>query len=260
MTGILFDMDGVLYEGDSAIAGAAEAITWCRTQEIPHLFLTNTTSRPRCDLVAKLERMGIAAGMEEILTPPVAAARWLQGNDSGPVALFVPDATREEFSGLPAVDSEYAGHPGAVVIGDLGQRWNFDLLNQAFRLLTMEPRPHLVALGLTRYWRAADGLRLDVGPFIKALEYAAGVNAVVLGKPAAPFFATALSLLGTSAADTWMIGDDIRTDIEAAQRAGLRTLLVRSGKFRPQDLTLGITPDAVLTSVAALPAWWQGST
>jgi HAD superfamily hydrolase (TIGR01458 family) len=260
MSGILFDMDGVLYEGDTAIAGAADAVAWCRSQAIPHLFLTNTTSRPRYDLVSKLARMGIAAEAAEILTPPVAAARWLKEHVSGPIALFIPDGTRDEFNGLPVADPEYADHPAAVVIGDLGQRWSFDRLNQAFRLLMVEPRPHLVALGLTRYWRAPDGLRLDAGPYIKALEYAAGVNAVVLGKPAAPFFATALALLGTAAADTWMIGDDIRTDIEAAQQAGLRTILVQSGKVRPQDMALGVAPDATLPSAAALSAWWRQNT
>lgn len=257
MPGILFDMDGVLYEGDSAIAGAADAVAWCRAQGIPHLFLTNTTSRPRRALVPKLARMGIAAKAADILAPPLAAALWLKEHASGPSALFVPDATREEFDGLPLVDPEYADHPAAVVIGDLGHQWSFERLNQAFRLLMTEPRPHLVTLGLTRYWRAPDGLRLDTGPIAKALEYAAGVEAVVAGKPAAPFFATALALLGTTAAETWMVGDDIRTDIEAAQRAGLRTLLVQSGKFRPQDLDLGVVPDAVLPTVAALPAWWQ---
>lgn len=257
MPGILFDMDGVLYEGDRAIAGAADVVAWCRAQGIPHLFLTNTTSRARSDLAAKLARMGIAVEPEAILTPPVAAARWLREQASGPIALFVPEATREEFAGLPAVDPEYADHPAAVVIGDLGRGWNFELLNQAFRLLMVEPRPQLVALGLTRYWRAPDGMRLDAGPFVKALEYAAGVCAVVLGKPAAPFFAAAQSLLGTAAGDTWMIGDDIRTDIEAAQRAGLRAILVKSGKYRPQDLALGVTPDAVLPAAAALPEWWD---
>jgi ribonucleotide monophosphatase NagD (HAD superfamily) len=83
------------------------------------------------------------------------------------------------------------------------------------------------------------------------------VDAVVLGKPAAPFFAAALALLGTAAADTWMIGDDIRTDIEAAQQAGLRTILVQSGKFRPQDLALGVAPDVALPTAAALPDWWR---
>lgn len=257
MPGILFDMDGVLYEGDRAIAGAAEAVAWCRAQRIPHLFLTNTTSRPRRALVEKLARLGIVADATEILTPPVAAARWLHQKAHGPVALFVPERTREEFAGLPVAGPDYSGRIAAVVIGDLGHAWEFGALNQAFRLLMAEPRPTLVALGLTRYWRAEDGLRLDAGPFVKALEYASGLEAVVLGKPAAPFFETALALLGTGAAETWMIGDDIRTDIEAAQQAGLCTILVRSGKFRPQDLALGITPDATLASVADLPAWWR---
>lgn len=139
------------------------------------------------------------------------------------------------------------------MIGDLGQEWSFERLNHAFRLLMTEPRPQLIALGLTRYWRASDGLQLDTGPFIKALEYATGIEAVVTGKPAAPFFETALSLLGTPAAETWMIGDDIRTDIEAAQRAGMHGILVRTGKFRPQDLGLGINPDDVLPTIASRP-------
>lgn len=257
MPGILFDMDGVLYEGDSAIAGAADTVAWCRQQNIPHLFLTNTTSRPRRDLLPKLARLGITAAAEEILTPPVAAIRWLAGHTKGTVALFVSEQTRAEFADLPVYDPDYPGPVAAVIVGDLGKTWDFETLNHAFRLLMGEPRPHLVALGLTRYWRAEDGLRLDAGPYVKALEYAAGVDAVVMGKPAVPFFETALSVLGTAAADTWMIGDDIRTDIEAAQQAGLRTLLVQSGKYRPQDLHLGVKPDAILPSAADLPAWWR---
>ncbi|MBK9131148.1 MAG: TIGR01458 family HAD-type hydrolase [Gammaproteobacteria bacterium] len=257
MPGLLIDLDGVLYEGDHAIAGAAEAVTWCREQGIPHLFLTNTTSRPRRALVPKLARIGIAAEAAEILAPPFAAALWLRQHGAGRCALFVASVTLEEFASLPVMDPEYNDHPAAVVIGDLGQEWSFERLNEAFRLLMSEPRPQLIALGLTRYWRAADGLQLDAGPFVKALEYASGIDAIVMGKPAAAFFEMALGVLGTSAADTWMIGDDIRTDIAAAQHAGIHGLLVRTGKFRPQDLELGIVPDGVLPSIAALPAWWR---
>lgn len=257
MPGLLLDLDGVLYEGDHAIAGAAEAVAWCRAQGIPHLFLTNTTSRPRRALVPKLARMGIEAEAADILAPPFAAALWLRQQGAGRCALFVASTSLEEFAGLPLTDPEYNDHPAAVVIGDLGQEWSFERLNEAFRLLMTEPRPQLIALGLTRYWRAADGLQLDAGPFVKALEYASGIDAIVMGKPAAAFFETALAVLGTSAADTWMIGDDIRTDIAAAQHAGLHGLLVRTGKFRPQDLELGVVPDGVLPSIAALPAWWR---
>jgi HAD superfamily hydrolase (TIGR01458 family) len=144
-----------------------------------------------------------------------------------------------------------------VVIGDYGERWCFAELNRAFRLLMADPIPKLVALGMTRYWHAANGLRLDTAPFVVALEHASGVAPVVLGKPAKPFFALALAELGTPATQTWMIGDDIRSDIAGAQRAGLRGALVRTGKFRDRDLELGIDPDAVLGSIADLPAWWQ---
>jgi len=114
-----------------------------------------------------------------------------------------------------------------------------------------------VALGLTRYWLADGGLRLDVGPFIKALEYASGREAIVMGKPAPHYFQAALSTLGVAPEQTLMIGDDIRGDIEGAQRLGIKTLLVRTGKFRPADLHLGIQPDGVLDSVVDLPRWWS---
>jgi HAD superfamily hydrolase (TIGR01458 family) len=141
------------------------------------------------------------------------------------------------------------------VIGDYAERWSFAELNRAFRLLMAEPRPVLAALGMTRYWRASDGLRLDTAPFVKALEHATGVEPVVLGKPGAAFFATALAEVGATAEDTLMIGDDIRTDVDGAQRCGIRGLLVKTGKYRPADLELGIEPFAVLDSIADLPGW-----
>mgnify|MGYP001812238459 FL=1 len=253
----LIDMDGVLYQGEQAIAGAAGTVNWLVASDIPHLFLTNTTSRPRSALQEKLGRMGMDVDTGRILTPPVAASRWLAANVSGPVALFVPPATASEFAQLEIADMETTGQLAAVVIGDYGERWTFEALNRAFRWLMQEPSPALVALGMTRYWRAADGLRLDTAPFVTALEHATGQQAVVLGKPAAPFFETALELLGANAAETVMVGDDIRSDIGGAQAAGIRGLLVRTGKFRPDDLSGDTRPAATLESFADLPVWWR---
>jgi len=254
---ILFDLDGVLYQKNEAIPGAAETIAWVRSQRIPHLFLTNTTSRPRRVLVEKLHGMGIAVQATDILAPPGAAAKWLQANTNGPVALFVPAATQEEFQGLPWATETTESGVAAVVVGDLGEGWDFATLNRAFRLLMTHPQPAFVALGMTRYWRAADGLRLDTAPFVIALEHAAGTHAVVLGKPAAPFFQTALDLLGMPGVETLMVGDDIRADVDSAQRLGLQGVLVKTGKFQPDDLNQGIEPDPVLDSIATLPTWWD---
>lgn len=255
MQAILFDMDGVLYEGDKAIHGAADSINWCRQQEIPLLFLTNTTSRPRSALVTKLGAMGIQVDCREILTPPVAAANWLRQHCQQAAALFVPQQSHEEFIGINIAASD-TDPIGAVVLGDLGDEWDFATYNRAFRLLMSNPDARLVALGMTRYWKAEDGLRLDVGPFVKGLEYAVGTEPVVMGKPATPFFRAALSLTGTAAENTVMLGDDIRGDIGGAQQAGIHSVLVRTGKFRPADLSMGITPDAVIDSIADLPRWW----
>lgn len=254
---LLIDLDGVVYEGDSVVPGAVEALAWLRTRNVPHLFLTNTSSRSRGALVERLACLGVQGSEQAILSPPVAAARWLQNNVEGAISLFVADAAVEEFRELGSAAVGIEGPVAAVVIGDLGETWSYRLLNRAFRQLMMDPRPILIALGMTKYWHAPDGLRLDTAPFVKALSYASGIEPTVLGKPAAPFFDMALAMLGSAQRSTWMIGDDIQGDVRGAQRAGLRGCLVRTGKFRPSDLHLGIQPDLVLDSLADLPQWWD---
>jgi len=260
MKAILFDLDGVVYQGDRAIPGASATLAWVRDQDIPHRFLTNTTSRPRSAIADKVRGMGMSVTPEEILTPPVAARAWLQDHGVHGVALFVPKATEAEFNRLDLLAKDREDGAGAVVLGDLGEAWDFHTLNRAFRLLMAEPRPYLVALGMTRYWQAPDGLRLDAAPFVVALQHATGIESVVLGKPAKPFYEAALAALGTEARETLMIGDDIRGDIDGAQQLGIEAVLVRTGKFRPQDLDGDTQPDGVIDSIADLPDWWRANT
>lgn len=258
MKALLFDLDGVVYQARESVPGAREALAWVRDQGVPHLFVTNTTSRPLSWLVERLAGMGIPVEPDRILTPAVVARRWLRERQAGPVALFVPPETAADFAGLPLLEPGAETGAGTVVIGNLGRRWDFDTLNRAFRLLMATPRPPLVALGVPRYWQGPDGIRLDAGPFVAALEYATGQQAVVLGKPAAAFYRSALEVLGTRPEETVMVGDDIRADVGGAQQAGLEGILVRTGKFRPEDLDGNIIPRAVLDSVAGLPQWWEG--
>lgn len=256
MKAILLDLDGVLYQGETALPGALETLEWVRRERIPHRFLTNTTSRPRTAVRDKLARMDIRVGEDEILTPPIAARTWLTERNVSPLALFVPEATEAEFQELDLLPANVEQGAGAVILGDLGEGWDFANLNRAFRLLMAEPHPRLIALGMTRYWRAPDGLRLDTAPFVAALQHATGIDPIVLGKPARPFFEAALKALGVDAAETLMVGDDIRGDIGGAKGAGIRGVLVRTGKFRPGDLDGHIQPDGVIDSIADLPDWW----
>jgi len=254
---ILFDLDGVFYQGDKAIEGGAEVALWVQKNNIPHLFITNTSSRPRSALVSKLASFGINTDESHILTPTIATLHRLkQQPPEHPIALFMPNATQAEFAGFSLWHG--GNRPvSAVIIGDMGELWTFQTLNQAFRLLMQRPPPQFIALGMTRYWQASDGLRLDVAPFIVALEHATGIKAQVMGKPARAFYQTAIDILGSTAEKTIMVGDDIHGDVAGAQNAGLQGVLVKTGKYRPEDMQQGIQPNALLNSIGDLPDWWQ---
>ncbi|MCP4769549.1 MAG: TIGR01458 family HAD-type hydrolase [Gammaproteobacteria bacterium] len=257
--GLLIDLDGVIYQSEHVIDGALLTLDWIRHHQIPHLFVTNTTSRSRAALLEKFEHFGFAAELDELMTPIVAANQYLERQQFGKIAAFVTVSAVGEFSGVEVVSPQSEQAVDAVVIGDLGEAWDYQTLNSAFRLLMQDPPPQLIALGMTRYWRGADGLLLDVAPFVSALENAAACEALVFGKPAAAFFAAALERLQCSEDETFMIGDDIAGDTDAAQRCGIRGIQVKTGKFREADLQGEIKPFALLDSIADLPQWWAAN-
>lgn len=250
MTALLFDMDGVVYNSETLIPGAPETLAWVRQRGIPHLFVTNTTSRGRDALSQKLASFGIPATVDDILTPCVAAREYMQG--SGAAALFVPRKSHAEFAGLPLLPEDQETGARWVVVGDLGEGWTFRTLNRAFRLLHSSPEAELIALGMTRFWQSQDGLSLDTAPFVAALECASGRKPVVMGKPAAAFFHAAVKRLGVPPEQVLMIGDDVRVDVGGAQQAGLKGALVRTGKYRTGDENGPVRPDFVLDSIVDL--------
>jgi HAD superfamily hydrolase (TIGR01458 family) len=246
--GVLLDLDGTVYEEDRLVPGVVEAIARLRASGIPVHFVTNTTRMPRRALWERLVAIGIPVTIEEIVTAPTAAAAWLRSERLTPVSLHVEPATEEDFTGLVRDDTQ----PAAVVVGDLGDRWTFGRLNTAFRQLLAGGR--LVALQRNRYWKTADGLTLDAGAFVAALEYAAGVSATVVGKPSRAFFTSAMRTLGEVApADVVVVGDDATTDVAGAKACGCVGVLVRTGKYRAED-ERAAEPDAIVDSVAGLPA------
>jgi HAD superfamily hydrolase (TIGR01458 family) len=259
LRGILFDLDGVLYNSGQMIQGAVAAVEWVQTNRIPYLFVTNTTSRSRGVLTEKLKAFGFAASEEDIVTPAVAAAQWLRLEKAEDLALFVRPSTAAEFSGLRCLPDNAESGAAYVVVGDLGEHWDYRTLNRAFRLLHHNRQAVLIALGMTRYWMTESGISLDVAPFVAALEHAAGRKALVFGKPTAQFFHAAAQRLGLASGQILMIGDDIETDIGGAQAAGLKGALVRTGKFGPKDMESSVKPDNVLDSVADLPQFWRAA-
>ncbi|MEQ8370878.1 MAG: TIGR01458 family HAD-type hydrolase [Alphaproteobacteria bacterium] len=234
--GVLLDIGGVLAIDDQAVPGAVEALAALRRSGLPLRFLTNTTRRPRRSLVARLHRLGFAVEPEEILMPALACRAVLEAEGLKP-HLLVHDDLEEDFAGLPRGRD-------AVVVGDAGHDFTYDRLNAAFRCLA-DGAP-LFALARNRVFMEADGLSMDMGGFVAALEYAAQVEARLFGKPAAAFFAAGVAGLGVAAAAAVMVGDDADSDIAGARRAGLSAILVRTGKYHAGDeRACDPPPDAV---------------
>lgn len=225
---VLLDLLGVVYDGDTPIAGAAAAIERLRGAGLPLRFVSNTTRSPCSAIIAQLAAMGIEVAEEELLTPARAAVEWLRKHGRQPHLLVHPDL-EVEFSGLES------GSGRAVVVGDAGEAFDHASLNRAFRELIAGA--DFVALAINRTFKDTDGqLSLDTGAFVAALEFASGRSPVVLGKPSPDFFLAALAGLNCPAADGVMVGDDAESDVAGALRAGLgAALLVRTGKYRPND-------------------------
>lgn len=266
----LLDLDGTLYAGGAPVPGAVAAIASLRARGIPCRFLTNTTTLPRSALAARLQGYGFAAGIDEIVTPLRSASAILREAGIRTVLPFLPPAALEDLTGFELVGgtsipahregnspalpaSPISPASSAVLIGDLGSHWTFDLLQSAFEALTAGAR--FLALSRDRFFQGKQGLTLDAGPFVAGLEFATGREAEVVGKPSERYFREALATLGTGISPdrVVMVGDDLWSDVQGAQRAGCQGWLVRTGKFREAALIeSGIVPDRILSSAAEL--------
>ena len=248
VSALLIDLDGVLYVEDEPVEGAAEAIERLREGRFALRFVTNTTARSRTRTLAKLSRLGFSVSDLELVTPAGLAVRHCRDRGYRRAALVMNDEVKRDFAEL----EETVENAQAVIVGDLGPAFGYDVLNQAFRCVM--DGAELIALQKNRYWLRADGLSLDVGPFVAAIEYATGREAYVVGKPARGFFDQVLDDLGVRARAAAMVGDDVESDVGGALNAGLQGILVRTGKYREELVReSGIEPSAVLGSIADLP-------
>ncbi len=257
MACILLDIDGVLHVSGEAIPGAVEAVSTLRARAHSLRFVTNNSTRPRPVLAEELHALGFELDETEIQTTPRAAARELAGKR---VFALVMAAIVPELEGL-----ELVGHDAdAVLLGgcdetiEPNQVFSYMNLGQAFT--EVQAGADFYCLHRNRWWQTTEGPRLDAGAFVAGLEYATGVEATVLGKPSPAYFAAALDALDAEPELTWLVGDDLDADVRGAQAFGMRTALVRTGKFRPEALEGSkVVPDVVLSSIAQLPDWLERS-
>ena len=243
---ILLDLDGVLYVGDHPLPDAAWAVRRLREAGFRLAGVTNTTTRSRHVIAEKLAEMNIPLAEDQIYMPAALAMARI-GNKSA--RLFVRDELRETFSGV----REDGSQPDFVVMGDIGgEGYPPETLREIF--LHMMNGAQLLALHKNRFWQKQDGLHLDLGAFVAAIEYATGQETEILGKPSANFFHGICRNIGVDPARTLMVGDDIESDIGGAKDAGLKTALVQTGKYREDFVKqTGIKANLVIPSIADLP-------
>ncbi|RXJ60891.1 TIGR01458 family HAD-type hydrolase [Candidatus Marinarcus aquaticus] len=237
---VLCDIGGVLYVGDAPIDGAVEAVAKIK-KHYPIRFITNTTQKTGAQVIQKLQEFGFDICEDEVITALDMTKMFLQKHQSN-AQFLLTDNVIHFFDSLKKYPTNY------VVVGDAQDNFSYKNLNHAFRRL--QQGAQLVAIANNRYFKDSDNeLSLDAGCFVSALEYASGQKAQLIGKPSLEFYQLAAASLNAQPNECVMIGDDIESDIEGAQKAGIYSVLVKTGKFRETDLEKGITPNQTFESI-----------
>jgi HAD superfamily hydrolase (TIGR01458 family) len=266
---LLLDLDGVIVVAGQPVPGSADAVGTLERRGIPYRIVTNTSAVSRATLARYAARMGVPIPAERFQSALSASAAWTaRVYADQPLYVLASEDARSEFHGQRLLSHEEAGIRGAtaaaVILGDSPEEATFDNLNRAFRLI--RNGAELIGMHQNPWWLTAEGPTLDSGAFVAGLAFATETRPRILGKPAASFFTVAVDDLRREVGrdltrnEIVMVGDDVRTDVRAAQRAGLRGIFVLSGKHGLIDVEAaaaergGRRPDAIARSLAEVVA------
>ncbi|UFW51087.1 MULTISPECIES: HAD-IIA family hydrolase [Bradyrhizobium] len=243
--GIISDLDGVVYRGSTAIVDAIEAFTRWQEAGVPFCFVTNNSTHTPEDVVRKLRAFGLPIAASEVVTSAITAAELIRTNYPQLTRIYVIGApslvTAMRDVGLEVTDRT----PEAVVMG-----LDRDITHEKMRIAVEAILNGAVFIGTNPdlLLPTASGFEPGAGATIAAVAAATQVQPSIVGKPQVPMIETALSRLGTNRGSTIMIGDQVSTDIQAGKRAGLATVLVRTGVPMRQDPSL-MAPDFIVSSL-----------
>lgn len=246
----LFDLDGVFYVDNHLIEGGNQTLSFLREKEIPFRFITNNTTKSRRKLAQKLCNLGLDVIEEEIISANYAGVLILDQLKITDCKLVLGAKAQEDYSHFKKEKQA----PEAVVIGDIGGQWDYSLMNTLLQDLLNGAQ--LIALHKGRYFESEGELTLDAGAFVAGLEYASGTIATVVGKPNPTFFELATADFSCAPNEIVLVGDDFINDIEGGKKMGYITIMVQTGKYRPNLAKKApIQPDVYLPSIADLPQW-----
>ena len=244
---LLIDLEGVLYSDNKLIQGSSNVIKDLRHKKLNLRFLTNTTTIPRNKILEKLINYGFDIKEEEIFTPITATKKYLEENGFKKIFLVTNKELITEFENYELTDEK----PKAVIMGDIYKDFNWDILDKIFKLIHKQDA-QIISLHQNKYCVRDNEISLDLGPFVKAIEYASNKNAILMGKPNKNFFDLVIKDLNSHHENILMIGDDIKSDIEGAKQVGLRTIQVMTGKYQKSDDLNSLQPDARIENISKI--------
>ena len=246
--GIISDLDGVTYRGEDPIESAVRAFQKWAEAELPVAFVTNNSTKSAAEFSDKLKAMGIPADPERIITSSAVAADYLAENLPAGARIMVVGSTALADA-VAAQGFELAEKGVAAVVAGLDRKFTFKKLAQAQTALLSGAS--FVGTNADQMLPLGSGFEPGAGSILKAIETASGVTPAVVGKPAPNLVNIALAKLGTPPEGTFVLGDQINTDIAAGQAAGLRTILVRTG-VRNSGPAVAV-PDFDIQSLSEIP-------
>jgi HAD superfamily hydrolase (TIGR01457 family) len=250
--GYIFDMDGVVYRGNTLIPGAVEALESLKRRGKRLVFVSNNSTRARDDYAERIREMGLPIEMDEVIPATYATARFLADNYTekrifvvGALGL-IKELLRAE---LTLVDTP---EKADILVTGSDPAINYQKLSQATSLLLKGKL--WVTTNTDKLYPAEDRIIPGTGAVVGALQYITGRPPdVVIGKPSRHIMEQALKALGVEREDCLMVGDIIESDVLAGKNAGIDTALVLTGVTSREDVERSeIKPDYVLNSIKDL--------
>ncbi len=254
--GLLIDMDGVIYGGDTLIPGADLFINRLLMENIPFKFMTNNSQRTRIDAVRKLERMGIDVTEDHIYTSAMATGKFLASQIPHGTAYVLGEGgllSSLHENGISLVNTD----PDFVVLGE-GRNFTLEMVQRAVDMILAGAKFVITNRDPSPKKKGWDNL--GIAATSAMIEEATGIKAFVVGKPSPVMMRSARKALGLETAETTIIGDTMGTDIRGGVQMGYKTILVLTGMTRREDLPrFAFKPDLVVESAGEIKLplpWW----
>lgn len=255
--GLLIDMDGVVYGGDTLIPGADEFIGRLLEQDVPFMFMTNNSQRTRLEAVRKLKKLGIVVDTKHIYTSAMATGKFLASQIPNGSAYVLGEGgllTSLHENGITLVETD----PDFVVLGE-GRNFTLEMVQRAVDMILAGAK--FITTNRDPSPKKSGWANLGIAATTAMIEEASGIKAFVIGKPGPVMMRSARKALGLETADTTVIGDTMDTDIQGGVQMGYKTILTLSGITRKEDLIkFAFKPDMVVTSVSEIKLplpWWE---